>query len=121
MEDVQISGAQDASKGVLNKRMEGIAWGLIFVITGVAFLIPGWAVPWATWLVGIGLVMLGLNVVRYRRGVKVRWFTTVLGLLALTAGVGNFAGLELELPLLSAFFILIGAGIILKPVIRDRR
>lgn len=121
MHDVRTSGTPDGGKAALNKRIEDIGWGLLLIITGGAFLMPGWEVPWATWLVGVGIVMLGLNAARYLNGIRLRGFTMILGVLALAAGLGNFAGVDLELPLFSALLILLGAGIILKPLIeRDR-
>ena len=62
-----------------DKRIEDIGWGLLLIITGAAFLMPGWGVPWATWLVGVGVVMLGLNAARYLNGIRVRRFTIILG------------------------------------------
>ncbi len=107
--------SQETIKDAVNRRIEGIGWGLFLILTGGAFLIPGWEVPWATWLTGVGIIMLGLSVVRYRNGIRMRWLTVLLGGLALAAGLGNFAGVELELPLLAFFLIVMGARIILRP------
>ena len=104
-----------------DKRIEDIGWGLLLIITGAAFLMPGWGVPWATWLVGVGVVMLGLNAARYMNGIRVRRFTIILGVLALVAGVGNFAGVDLEVPLFAALLILSGASIILRPLVEGNR
>ena len=104
-----------------DKRIEDIGWGLLLIITGAAFLMPGWEAPWATWLVGVGVVMLGLNVARYLNGIRARRFSMILGIFAVTAGVGNFAGVDLEVPLFAALLMLLGASIILKPLVDGNR
>ena len=65
--------------------------------------------------------MLGLNTVRYFSGIRVRRFTVILGVLALAGGVGNFAGVEPELPLFSIFLILSGLSIMFKPFLDSGR
>jgi hypothetical protein len=72
-------------------------------------------VPQGTWLIGTGLIMLGLNGVRYFNGIKMHGFTLVLGLLTLLAGLGDL--FHLKLPLFAIFVIFIGVSIILKPLL----
>ncbi len=105
---------QDDEKTALNRRLERIGWGLFFLLTGGILLVPEAQVPQGTWLIAAGIVLLGLNAVRYLNHIKMSMFTTILGVLALAGGLGGFYGVEL--PLLALFLILVGASIILKPV-----
>jgi hypothetical protein len=77
----------------LNHKFEALAWGAIFVWWGIAELIQ--SLPDGMWAVGIGLILLGLNLARSLNGIPVSGFTTTLGILALVAG-----GLELARPVL---------------------
>jgi hypothetical protein len=77
-------------------------------------LIPN--VPPSTWLVGTGLIMLGLNLARYLNSLRVSNFTVVLGSLALLLGIGGMTGVNL--PFFPILLILIAADILVKVAIR---
>ncbi len=113
-QDDQATSNQDTQKSALNKRLEAIGWGLFLIMIGGIWLAPGEWVPQGTWLIGAGLIMLGINGVRYLKGIKTSGLTVVLGILALFAGLGSLFGVK---PLVAILLILIGAGIILKPLI----
>lgn len=68
--------------------------------------------PEGTWLIGIGLIMLGLNVARRLNDIEPSGFTIVLGVIALLAGTGDFLGVDL--PVFPILLILLGAQIIYK-------
>jgi hypothetical protein len=53
---------QPAGRPALDRRLEGIGWALFLIMIGGLGLVP--SVPQGTWLVGTGLIMLGLNVAR---------------------------------------------------------
>jgi hypothetical protein len=99
----------------LNQRIESIGWGLFLVMIGGIWLVPDRFVPQGTWLVGAGLILLGLNVARYIKGIRMSGFTLFLGAVALLSGAADF--LRVDLPLMPILLILIGANIILKPMI----
>ena len=118
MQGNQAASNQDTQKSALNKRLESIGWALFLIMIGGLWLVPDERVPKGTWLIGAGLIMLGLNGARYVSGIKMSGFTIVLGVLALAAGLGDFFGIDL--PLLAILLILIGANIILKPLIKKK-
>ena len=69
-------------------------------------------VPEGTWLIGAGVIMLGLNAVRLVLGIRVSWFTVILGTIALLSGIGSVYGIDIPVgPLL---IILIGLAIIVR-------
>ncbi len=110
---------QPASKAVLNKRLETAAWGLFLIMLGGFMFVPETAISKGFWSIGVGLIMLGLNVVRYTNQIKMSGFTTVLGLVSLVIGVLQVLGyIGLEGPIL---LIILGAYLILKPMFEDRK
>ncbi len=93
-------------------RIETIGWGLLLLMTGVLALIPG--VPDGTWLVGLGVLMLGLNATRPLIGLPPDRFGVIVGSGALVAGIGVIAGIDL--PVFAPLLILCGLAIIARAV-----
>lgn len=108
--------AYDMGKRALDKRLESIAWGLFLIMLGGLWLIPEERVPEGMWLIGVGLIMLGLNLARYLNGIRASGFTIVLGILALGSGISDVAGIDL--PVLPILIILVGANILYKALMR---
>jgi cytosine/uracil/thiamine/allantoin permease len=105
-----MSMSDEARKQDLNKRLETVGWGLFLIMLGGFALVKG--VPEGTWLIGAGLIMLGLNAVRLVLGIRISWFTIILGTIALLSGLGSVTGLDIPVgPLL---IILIGLAIIVR-------
>ena len=104
---------------VIERRLEATAWGLCFIMVGGLLLLPSETVPHGIWLVGAGLILLGLNVARLLNGLAVGTISVALGALALIAGIASFAGLRL--PILPLILIVIGAEILFKAARSDRR
>ena len=107
------SSIQDKGKQELNKRLEAVGWGLLLIMLGGFGLVPNDQVPRGVWSIGVGLIMLGLNVARYFFKIKMSGFTTVLGIISLIGGVLQLLGMRtLEGGIL---LIILGAYLILKP------
>jgi hypothetical protein len=105
-----MSMSDEARKRDLNKRLETVGWGLFLIMLGGFALVKG--VPEGTWLIGAGLIMLGLNAVRLLLGIRASWFTLILGTIALLAGLSSVLGVDIPVgPLL---IILIGLAIIVR-------
>jgi len=94
------------------KRLDEIAMALALIMTGALWLAPKAMFPEGTWLVGVGLILLGLNAVRRIRGLKTSGFGIIVGLIAFAAGVGRIIGQEL--PLIHILLIVLGAGLVLR-------
>lgn len=117
MNNNQLIDHRDTGKRVLDQQLERISWALFLIMIGGLLLIPG--VPDGTWLIGTGLIMLGLNIVRYINGIRMRTFTIVLGALAILFGIAELAGSHWSvLPIL---LILIGASIIFSLIVPATR
>ena len=103
---------QDPRKVLLEKRLAGLFWGLMFILAGVIWLFPDERIPDGTWLIGIGVILLSLNAVRLVYGIPVRVLPSILGVLALGAGLAEYVGIDL--PLVALTIIAIGASIVLE-------
>ena len=106
-------------KVALNKRLENIGWGLFLIMWGGSALVPDEAVSDGWWSIGAGLIMLGLNVARYRNQIRMSGFTTFLGIMAIISGVLELMGLN---DLSGAIFLIIlGSYLIAKPWFAERQ
>ena len=105
--------AIDPEKAALNKRLESIGWGCFLIMAGGFLLVPGTLIPKGLWSIGVGLIMLGLNVARYLKGIRLSGFTTFLGILSVLGGSLQLLGwAEIE----GAFLLIIlGAFLLVKP------
>lgn len=95
---------------MLNRNFEAIAWGVLFVWWGVTELIK--ILPAGTGAIGIGLILLGLNVARSLNDIPASGFSITLGILALVWGGLELAAvvfyLPFELPVFAILLIVLG-------------
>jgi hypothetical protein len=118
MQGNQTLPYQEAKNANLNKQLEDIGWGLILIVIGGLLLVPGEQLPQGFWLILAGVIMLVLNGVRYLNGIKANVLTTALGALALIGGLGSLLGVEL--PLFAIFLLLVGVGLVFRPLFGRR-
>jgi len=109
----------DEEKAALNKRLETMAWGLFLIMLGGFAFVPDNTIPDGVWSIGVGVIMLGLNLARYMNKIKMSGFTTFLGILAVVSGVfellseKNFEG--------AILLIILGAYVIVKPWLEQQK
>lgn len=75
-------------------------------------LVPDAMVPEGAWLIGVGLIMLGLNLARYVNQIPASSGSLFLGALALIAGVTSVFGVDL--PIFPIALILLGLSALSK-------
>lgn len=110
MKQAEISQSSEAQQ--VNKRLETTGWGLFLIMLGGFSLVPTHVVASGVWSIGVGVIMIGLNVARYFYGIKLSGFTTFLGVISLFGGIAQLMGMDaLEGAL---FFFLLSAYLILK-------
>ena len=100
----------------LNRRYETITWGALFLWVGIRELIPG--LPVGTGMLGIGLILLSLNLVRRINTIPVNKVSIAIGGVAvLIGGVEIFRawqGIQVELPFFSVVLVMIGVGFLVQ-------
>jgi hypothetical protein len=107
-------------KSILEKKMENtrksnpdygtIAWGALFILWGTTEMFK--SLPDGTGAVGIGVILVGLNLARSWKGQPTSGFTTIIGVLALLLGAMELAGpflhLSFELPIFAILLMVLG-------------
>ena len=99
----------------LDRRLHDVTWGLLLLMTGVIWLFPDSQIPEGAWLLGVAAILLGTNVVRHYTAIGVNGFSFGLGVIALIAALAQMW--RVDLPLLALCFIIIGAGLLAKPLL----
>ena len=99
----------------LNKRYEAVAWGAMFILLGGLSLIPGEQND--VFVLGIGVILLGLNLARYLSKIPMNGVTIALGIMAFLLGMVVLLRPVLnlprfELPLFPVLLIAIGVAIL---------
>lgn len=97
-----------------------VAWGLFFILVGGAwFYGETYKVDVGTTIaIGVGLILVGLNLARSSIGVKMSKFSLGIGILALLLGVARYFGMKLDI--LPLVIILIGLFIIAEAFARRK-
>lgn len=117
--NISSSPTQENLNAIENKRLESIAWGLFLIMLGCQAFVPHEQVNEGFWSIGVGIILLGLNAARYTKQIRMSGFTTVLGIIALLTGIGELAGIDL--PGFAILLILLGAQLVLKPWLEERK
>jgi len=86
---------------------------------GGFMFIPETVVSKGAWSIGVGVIMLGLNAVRYSKGIKMSGFTTFLGIISLIGGVLQIVALQNAEG--AILLIVLGAYLIVKPWFDKRK
>jgi putative copper export protein len=111
-----MSETRNVARRTLEDRLDDVGWGLLFLLFA-ALVLPNDVAEYVS-VAAVGALMLGLNVARRAVGVRVGWFSIVLGAVALISGVGAIAGLEIDA--FALFFALLGVVLITGAAVRSR-
>lgn len=114
MSHVPLS-AEPTGTAPLDRRLSDVGWGLLFIVTGLIWLVPAEQVPPGTWLFGVAAILIGINVVRYVKHIRMSGFTLVLGCLALAGAVGQLW--RVDLPLMAVCLLVIGVSLVARPLL----
>ena len=94
------------------RRLDQIGWGIFLIMIGTIWLVP--SVPQGTWLIGTGVLLLLLNVIRFTKGIQWSGVSTALGAFALVAGLSALAGISV--PLFPICLVIVGVALVLRTV-----
>ena len=104
--------AVDNEKVVLNKRLETIGWGFFLVMLGGFLFVPHMILDKGFWSIGVGVILLGLNIARFFYRIKMSGFTTFLGIVSLISGIAQVIWMQSING--SAFLIILGIYLVFK-------
>ncbi|MBC8415180.1 MAG: hypothetical protein H8E11_01985 [Candidatus Cloacimonetes bacterium] len=100
-------------------RLDNIGWGLFLIVLGVIWLFPDKLVPEGTFLFFVGIILLGMNLIKYMKGLRTNGFTIFLGIIAIIAGLCAFLGRPVSIfPLI---LILWGLSILIQIIFKKKR
>lgn len=91
------------------RQIDAAAWAVFFIWVGIVMLA---GMPWAWFLVGVGILIVGAQIVRQQRGLKIEMFGVIVGLIMLAAGVWDLVALPL--PLMPIILIVLGGYLLWK-------
>ena len=101
---------------------EAISWGALLIWWGITVMIP--TLPQGTGALGIGLILIGVNVARSLSGVPISSFSITVGILAMVWGVlelvGVLVNLPFEIPIFAILLIVLGI-MVLYPALKSRQ
>jgi len=109
----------EKQRALISDRINKFGWGLFLVVLGVIWLFPDRLVPDGALLIGVGIILLGLCFVKYLYRLKCSKTNIVLGILALSFGLGDYLGIEL--PLIPILLIFWGFSIFFKLIFPKKR
>ncbi len=92
-------------KSFFNHNLSTFGWGALLIWWGISVLID--PITLAMSAIGTGLIMLGLNAVRYLKGIPMVRTTTTLGIIALAWGALDQARIALHYPAGASFALLL--------------
>ncbi len=105
----------------MDRNIEALAWGALFIWWGISLLVE---FPAGGGLIGVGLILIGANALRYFQGLRLNGFSASIGILALVWGGLEMAGavlhLPFELPVFPILLIVLGAVVAGLELVRSR-
>ncbi|MFN8521652.1 MAG: hypothetical protein U0821_00910 [Chloroflexota bacterium] len=106
----------DTATGGMHNRLEAAGWGLFFIWLAIAFLLD---IGWGAALLGVGVIILGVQVARMYLRLHIEWFWLVLGLFSTVWGLASTLGVRLsDVPwsdyVLPALFVALGARMLAR-------
>ncbi len=66
----QASVPDSARRMALSRRLDDFAWAVLLIAVGSIWLMPENLIPKGSWLIAVGLIMLGLNAIRCFNGIR---------------------------------------------------
>ena len=100
-------------------RFDNFGWGLFLIVLGAIWLFPDKLVPEGTFLFCVGIILLGMNLIKYIKGIRTNGFTVFLGIIAIIAGLCAFLGRPVSIfPLI---LILWGLSILIQIIFKKKQ
>jgi hypothetical protein len=109
MADTQASLVPSHDTPDPHRQIDSAAWAVFFIWLGVVMLA---GLPWDWFLVGVGVLILGAQMIRQQRNLKVDRFGVAIGFIILAAGMWDL--LALPLPLMPIILIVLGGYLLWK-------
>jgi hypothetical protein len=105
---------------VSDKDLSSLAWGLVIVLIAVGGLAARYyQISTVAYIaLGVGLILIGLNLARGYMGIGVSWFTQTIGGIAFAVGIYGLTGVELSF--IAIFVIMFGLYILAETMAKRK-
>ena len=97
-------------------QIDAVAWAVFFIWVGVAMLVP---VPWGWFLLGVGILILAAQFVRWQMDIKIEAFWVACGVVFFVGGLWSL--LALPWPMAPILIIVLGVWLLGKAIADARR
>jgi hypothetical protein len=99
-----------------NKVLDAISWGVFIVLLGVGWIVSSYyQMETGVYVaLGVGLILIALNLSRREMGISISKFSLFIGLLALALAGSGIAGFEM--PFTPTVIVLIGLFIVAEAI-----
>ena len=99
-------------KTTTNKRLDAVAWGIFIVLLGAGWLVGSYYnVDTGIYIaLGVGLILIALNVARSAMGINISKFSLFIGFLALALSGSGILGYAM--PFIPTVVVLVGLFIV---------
>ena len=97
----------------LNARYDTFAWGIFFILVGILTIVPGHHGDEI--LLGIGIILLGLNIMRHIKRIPTSGMTIIIGVAAFIYSILSLLRRTINIPRFDVDIfpvLLIGTGIL---------
>ena len=105
-------------KVMLDRRLDAVGWALFLVMIGGVWLAPEGALPEGTWLIGTGVIILGMAFVRRMKGLAINGFWVFMGVVALGTGLSSVLGVDI--PVFPILLVIVGLNVLVKPFLKEK-
>ncbi len=98
--------------GINNKLLNGVAWGAFLVVLGIGWLASiAYTIEVTAYIaVGVGIILVAINLARFSGGISLSKFSLFIGLVALALGGAGMIGYSL--PLIPTVIVLVGLFVV---------
>ena len=99
-----------------NNVLNAVAWGVFVVLLGVGWLLSIYSqIDTGIYIaLGVGFILIALNLVRYGVGINISKFSFFIGLLALALSASGILGYAM--PLIPTVIVLVGLFIVAEAI-----
>lgn len=97
---------------VESQTLDSLGWGLFIVLIGIGWYIgSAYKIDTGSFIaLGVGLILLGINLIRVKSNIKINRFAIFVSILALAIGGAGILGYSLDL--LPTILIIVGLFVI---------
>jgi hypothetical protein len=110
---MQTGSVRSADESERSRQVDSVAWAVFFILIGAAMLAQ---IPWAWFLVALGVLVIGTQIVRWQLGLTVEAFWIACGVVFILGAAWDL--LALPWPLVPVLLILLGAILLARTIWR---